>query len=77
MHADFSETNDTEELEPLKRAKDRLSSHIFKKYSVVPSEDEATEMVLDLLPYLACHLALFHANEAVAEIVHRQSASGG
>lgn len=77
MHADFSETNDTEELEPLKRAKDRLSSHIFQNYNIVPDEEEVSKMVIDLLPYLACHLALFHANEAVAEIVHRQSASGG
>lgn len=77
MHADFSQTDDTEELEPLKRAKDRLSSHIFENYNVVPDEEEVTAIVLDLLPYLACHLALFQANEAVAEIVHRQSAPGG
>lgn len=75
MNADFSHgDSDVEELQPLQRAKDRLSNHIFNNYSVVPTEDEATAMVLDLLPYLACHLALFHATEAVEEIVKRTNA---
>lgn len=76
MQADFShEGNETEELQPLQRAKDRLSNHIFNNYSVLPTEAEATTIVLDLLPYLACHLALFHATEAVEEIVKRSSTS--
>lgn len=69
--ADFSHGEDTEELQPLQRAKDRLSNHIFNNYSVLPTEEETTRMVVDLLPYIACHLALFHANEAVEEIVKR------
>jgi len=69
--ASFNNTNDTEEFEPLKRAKDRLSVHIFNNYNVLPDEDELSKMIVDLLPYVACHLALFHANEAVEEIVHR------
>jgi len=73
--ADFSQTNDTEEMNPLQRAKDRLSNHIFQNYNIVPDEEELSKMIVDLLPYIACHLALFHANEAVEEIVARQRAA--
>lgn len=71
MHADFSNTEDTEEFEPLGRAKDRLAKHIFNNYSIMPDENELSAIVIDIMPYIACHLALFQANEATQEIVRR------
>lgn len=71
--ASFSdEEGNSDTFDPALRARDRLTTIIFKETSVFLSDDKAMEFIIELLPYMAVALHMSEANEAMLEIIRRQ-----
>lgn len=60
-----------ETFDPMVRAAGRLQTVVFEQTSIAITDEQANEILRDILPYVDCHLSLCNAEAAAAEIGRR------